>query len=353
MESTKWTESRGRVHSLPTVPQSVRGSAESYTSEALDGEDTPVEINRPIWAVDLGSEMRALSTFDLWMALSRGDLSTEVLVWRIGRECWLPAREIPELACALSERIEAEDREDAARSTLDYEDRSPHSGIFECTAKPEGSSQSAPCEALVELHKSPQIIELDPADVVTDLPPPVAVREPRRLVRARRVRRNLAASVLGAAVLAASAIAIGQPASAPMDAAAPEPQAVATMATDPITTLVPRTRSSGLDRPGGARSARGTESPSGNTRERWPEREPSAWSNSGPSLAAPCAGAGIDPRTDLRPAVRGLLDPDESILEGADLAVTPIPIEDEAPRSVARIKRVSPEKTGQHRRRQK
>ena len=63
------------------------------------------------------------------------------------------------------------------------------------------------------------------------------------------------------------------------------------------------------DRPGGARSARGTESPSGNTRGRRPQHKPSAWINSGPSLAAPCAGAGIDPGTNWRPAAltKGLL----------------------------------------------
>ena len=277
----------GRVHSLPTVTQHARESAESYTSEAFEGEDTPAEINRPIWAVDLGNEMRALSTFELWMALSRGDLSTEVLVWRMGRECWLPAREIPELACALTERIDAEDREEAARSTLDYEDRSPHSGVFACAAPSENPSQPAPCEALVELDRFEQIPELDPADVVTDLPPPVAMREPRRVVGARRVRRNLAASVLGAAVLAASAIAIGQPASAPTDAAVRGPDVIAAVASPvPVSTIA-------------------------------------------------------------------LLDSDESILEGADLAIAPVRMEDEAPRSIARIKRVSPEKTGQQRRRQK
>ncbi len=72
-----------------------------------------------------------------------------------------------------------------------------------------------------------------------------------------------------------------------------------------------RVRRVASDDRGAARSARGTESPSANNRGRRPEREPSAWSDSGPSLAAPCAGAGIDPGTDLRPTAVGSWRPEQ------------------------------------------
>lgn len=281
----------GRVHSLPTVSQPVRETADSHTREALDSEDTPVEINRPIWAVDLGSEMRALSTFDLWMGLSRGDLPTDVRVWRMGRECWLPAREIPELACALSERIEAEDRGELARVTLDYE-AGPASGVRVAGAPGAGAPTAAEdCEALAVLDEleRPAIVELDPADVMTDEPPRVAVREPRRLVRKRRVRRTLAATALGAAVLAVAAIAIGQPAS-PVD-----------------------------------------------------EHDASG-------LAARAL------TEELARAQAPALGPEESVLEGADLASPRADLElgdREEAHTISRVKRVSPGAKGQSRRRQR
>jgi hypothetical protein len=68
--------------------------------DSLLGDDED-EAHGPEWCVDLGDEMRAMNKFELWLALGTGDFSPTTLVWRIGRERWQPARDIPELACAL------------------------------------------------------------------------------------------------------------------------------------------------------------------------------------------------------------------------------------------------------------
>jgi hypothetical protein len=76
------------------------------------------------WAVDVGSEVRAMSTFDLWYGLSTGDIAGDSKVWRVGREAWTAALEVPELACALA------DIDDLvpARQTLDYVAQPPSFG---------------------------------------------------------------------------------------------------------------------------------------------------------------------------------------------------------------------------------
>jgi hypothetical protein len=194
-----------RRHSLPTVPESELTPSP---------EVAPVEINKPIWAVDLGSEIRALSTFDLWMGLSRGELSTEVRVWRMGRECWCPAREVPELACALAESVATGSEEPAERVTLDYSARSSNPPSVPTPVTP-------PVAAL-----DPAVLDAWMAEPLAPLAPPSAqagafgtvVREPRRLVRARKIRRHLAAVAAGAAALALAAIGLAAPAAAPSGA---------------------------------------------------------------------------------------------------------------------------------------
>jgi hypothetical protein len=193
-----------RQASLPTVAGGERASAT---------DSSPVEINRPIWAVDLGSEMRAVSTFELWMALSRGDYSTEVLVWRMGRECWSPAHEVPELACALSgvtptgnSATASRDSDSVERATLDYA-QTPTSGVFECDKLATQTASSGPPEPALELDDS----ETPPATSATLAPSPLplvaleledaqTVEAPRRKARVRRAQPRLFAA-LGAALL--------------------------------------------------------------------------------------------------------------------------------------------------------
>lgn len=53
------------------------------------------------WCVDFGDEMRTMSTFDLWTAIERGEVSADLRVWREGMECWMPVARVPSLAVAL------------------------------------------------------------------------------------------------------------------------------------------------------------------------------------------------------------------------------------------------------------
>lgn len=68
--------------------------------DSLLGDDEE-DSRGPEWCVDLGDEIRAMNKFELWLALGTGDYAPSTLVWRIGRERWQPAQDIPELACAL------------------------------------------------------------------------------------------------------------------------------------------------------------------------------------------------------------------------------------------------------------
>jgi hypothetical protein len=54
------------------------------------------------WCVDFGSVLVSMDTFELWAALDRGDVRSEMRVWREGMECWTPIGRVPELALALS-----------------------------------------------------------------------------------------------------------------------------------------------------------------------------------------------------------------------------------------------------------
>lgn len=167
---------------MPTVPES---------KATPSPEASPVEINKPIWAVDLGDEIRALSTFDLWMGLSRGELSTEVRVWRMGRECWCPIREVPELACALSPDSLA----DVARG------EEPAEQVTGYSARREAPEPSAVLDTST----------FDAWMAESVLPHPAQpAREPRRLVRARKIRRHLAVAA-GAAAIVLVAIGLAAP----------------------------------------------------------------------------------------------------------------------------------------------
>ncbi len=57
--------------------------------------------NHPEWCVDVGDELKAMNKFELWLALGTGDVGPDARVWKVGRERWQPACEIPDLACAL------------------------------------------------------------------------------------------------------------------------------------------------------------------------------------------------------------------------------------------------------------
>jgi hypothetical protein len=70
--------------------------------DSLFGDDDLEDERGPEWCVDSGEEIKAMNKFELWLALGSGDFSPATLVWKLGRERWQPAGEIPELACALT-----------------------------------------------------------------------------------------------------------------------------------------------------------------------------------------------------------------------------------------------------------
>ena len=57
----------------------------------------------PDWCVDQGPTMVAMTTFELWMALARGDLDSQTRVWGNGMDNWEVVADVPELAHALTD----------------------------------------------------------------------------------------------------------------------------------------------------------------------------------------------------------------------------------------------------------
>jgi len=112
-------EATARRASLPTVPET-----EARKQVSSSAGDCMLDQPKLTWAVDLGERVLAMSTFDLWYALSAGDIGHDVKVWRVGREAWTSALEVPELACALADVDELI----PARQTLDYVAQPPSFG---------------------------------------------------------------------------------------------------------------------------------------------------------------------------------------------------------------------------------
>jgi hypothetical protein len=112
-------EATARRASLPTVPET-----EARKQASSSAGDCMLDQPKLTWAVDLGKEVRAMTTFDLWYALSAGDISCDAKVWRVGREAWTSALEVPELACALADVDELV----PSRQTLDYVAQPPSFG---------------------------------------------------------------------------------------------------------------------------------------------------------------------------------------------------------------------------------
>lgn len=117
--------------SLPTVPESAKARAAADE----DRPSLPLERPRLTWAVEVSeNDVRAMSTFDLWRALSLGEVRGDVRVWRVGRECWTPAVEVPEIACALRvslHEVPIQAEEDRPRVTVAYVSALPTFGISE------------------------------------------------------------------------------------------------------------------------------------------------------------------------------------------------------------------------------
>lgn len=59
----------------------------------------------PDWCIDDGTGLHAMTTFELWMSLARGEISPKAYVWRDGMDGWERIEEIPELAYAISDSV--------------------------------------------------------------------------------------------------------------------------------------------------------------------------------------------------------------------------------------------------------
>ncbi len=95
--------------SLATTPYG-RASVQALLTAATRGrllDEQTTDSGRPMpeWCADLGHCLQALSTFDLWMALARGELSRKTRVWRDGMDAWTPVEDIPELALAIADAV--------------------------------------------------------------------------------------------------------------------------------------------------------------------------------------------------------------------------------------------------------
>lgn len=127
-------EATARRASLPTVPET-----EARKQVSSSAGDCMLDQPKLTWAVDLGEKVLAMSTFDLWYALSAGDIAHDVRVWRVGREAWTSALEVPELACALADIDELV----PTRKTLDYVAQPPSFGA-EALARPVSGIETTP-----------------------------------------------------------------------------------------------------------------------------------------------------------------------------------------------------------------
>lgn len=100
--------------SRPTVPYERSNPKAWFASHKkrrklarIDLDEESTESGRPMpeWCVELGQGLRAMTTFELWMALARGEIGADTTVWRDGMEGWTRIAQIPELAYALADSV--------------------------------------------------------------------------------------------------------------------------------------------------------------------------------------------------------------------------------------------------------
>lgn len=87
------------MREAPTAP----GVGADVAWDFADSQPPPHVDRGPEWCIDLGHEMIALHTVELYARLATRALPGDVRVWRCGREAWTPAREVPELRYAVED----------------------------------------------------------------------------------------------------------------------------------------------------------------------------------------------------------------------------------------------------------
>jgi GYF domain 2 len=103
-------ESPDGTHEPTDLPQVSELPADQAVIELpanANGDDDPRAGIRPPpeWCVDQGDNIAAMTTFELWMALARGDVDAQTRVWGLGMDNWEIAADVPELAYALTDSL--------------------------------------------------------------------------------------------------------------------------------------------------------------------------------------------------------------------------------------------------------
>lgn len=88
------------VSELPTEQ-----AADDNSASIADAPRFEVPRPPPEWCVDQGGTIVAMTSFELWMALARGDVDSQTRVWGNGMDNWEIIADVPELAHALTDRF--------------------------------------------------------------------------------------------------------------------------------------------------------------------------------------------------------------------------------------------------------
>lgn len=92
---------------LPGVSESAPELADVATIANENAEEElPVALRPPPeWCVDQGDSIAAMMTFELWMALARGEVDSQTRVWGHGMDNWEFVADVPELSYALADSL--------------------------------------------------------------------------------------------------------------------------------------------------------------------------------------------------------------------------------------------------------
>jgi len=103
-------ESPDVPYERPDLPQVLELAAEQADVATIANENADEELPEalrppPEWCVDQGETIAAMTTFELWMALARGDVDAQTRVWGHGMDNWEIVADVPELAYALNDSL--------------------------------------------------------------------------------------------------------------------------------------------------------------------------------------------------------------------------------------------------------
>jgi hypothetical protein len=129
---------------MPSLPSGFRPHASGFHRRA------PAE-----WCVDLGSSLETMSTFELWTALSAATIPRHTRVWREGMECWTPALEVDELACAV---LDAYDSTPSPSTVTVESDETPNGCDTEMTPPPTATERPTARPSALDWAKARPVV---------------------------------------------------------------------------------------------------------------------------------------------------------------------------------------------------